>query len=192
MFLGKFDLSSQENWTSVTFHPIARRMGKKNIFCADVPGPKAGTSVSRVGSQKIVFAERFWYSSGCPFLALLWKSEALLSARPKIRRTNHHYFSKKIAIHPQFVLQCTSNLYCSTSGAPMLWGKENTVSAPSHLYGNMRPICIAICLPCVSKCFWWINLGGCGHWDAPQKEGEWRWKTQETQNGWEEVQIGER
>ena len=51
---------------------------------------------------------------------------------------------KSIAIHLLFVLQYAS-----------------------HLYRNTPPICIAIRLPFVSQYFW-ENLGGCGHRDAPQ------------------------
>ena len=60
---------------------------------------------------------------------------------------------ESIAIHLQFVLQYASNLYCSTFGAPTLWGQGIlSVLLPfvsqyaSHLYCNMPPICIAVLL----------------------------------------------
>ena len=59
---------------------------------------------------------------------------------------------KSIAIHLPFVLQCASNLYCSTFGP--LQGKYCQYS--SHLYRSTPPICIAIRLPFVSQCFWEI------------------------------------
>ena len=91
-----------------------------------------------------------------------------------VRNPSHHYFSKSIAIHLQFVLQYASNLYCSAFGAIELSGKGSTsVLFPyvsqyaSHLYRNTPLICMAICLPFVSQ-YCWEDLGGCGHQDGPQ------------------------
>ena len=60
-----------------------------------------------------------------------------------VRNTNHHYFSKSIAVHLQSVLQYAPRWYCSTSGVTELSGKGNTsVLLPfvsqyaSHLYRN--------------------------------------------------------
>ena len=71
---------------------------------------------------------------------------------------------QSIAIHFQFVLQYASNLYCSTFGAPTLWGKGSTsVLLPfvsqyaSHLYCNTPPVCIAVLL---GKS-WWLWSPGC-------------------------------
>ena len=86
-----------------------------------------------------------------------------------VRNPNHHYFSKRIAIHLQLVLQYTSNLYCSAFGVIELSGKGNTsVRLPfvpqyaSHLYRNTPPICIAILL---GKS-WWLWPPGC----SPERE----------------------
>ena len=83
-----------------------------------------------------------------------------------VRNPNHHYFSKK-------VLQYAPNLYCTAFGATEFPGKGNSSVLPpfvlqyaSHLYRSTSPICIAIRLPFVSQYFW-QNLGGCGHGDAP-------------------------
>ena len=72
---------------------------------------------------------------------------------------------KSIAIHLQFVLQYTSNLYCSTLGALRSEEREYCQYS-SHLYRSTPPICIAIRLPFVSQYFW-ENRGGCGRRDIP-------------------------
>ena len=73
---------------------------------------------------------------------------------------------KSIAIHFQFVLQCPSNLYCSTFSAHTS-GQREILSALSHLYRSTPPICIALPPPFVSQ----KNLGGCGHLYVPTKNG---------------------
>ena len=98
-------------------------------------------------------------SQTCQHLSSFICGNRPLINRPLDTARNHHYFSKNIAIHLQFVLQYASNLYCSTTRAPTLWGKGSTVRAP--------PICVAIRLPFLSQYFW-EGLGGCGHRDVPQ------------------------
>ena len=74
---------------------------------------------------------------------------------------------KSIAIHLPFVLQYASNLYRSAFCAPYALRKGKCCQYSSHLYRSTPPICIAIRLPFVSQYFW-EDLGGCGHRDAPQ------------------------
>ena len=65
-----------------------------------------------------------------------------------------------IAIDLQCVLQCASNLHCSTFGIREPWGRGNTLSSP--------PICIAIRLPFVSPDSG-ENTRCWGHRDAIQR-----------------------
>ena len=79
---------------------------------------------------------------------------------------------KSIAIHLPFVLQCASNLYCSTFGATELSGKGKTsVLLPfvspyaSHLYRHTPPICIAMLL---GKSWWLWSPGYSPFWSPTQ------------------------
>ena len=73
---------------------------------------------------------------------------------------------KSIAIHLPFVLQYASKLYCST--LPLGSKEREKCQYSSHLHRSTPPICIAIRLPFVSQYFW-ENLCGCGHRDAPHR-----------------------
>ena len=68
---------------------------------------------------------------------------------------------KSTAIHLQFVLQYFRHLQALRKGPYIRYS--------SHWHCSAPPICIAICLPFISQCFW-ENLGGWGLWDAPQSE----------------------
>ena len=62
-------------------------------------------------------------------------------------------------MHLEFVLQCTSNLYCSAFDAPYALRNQY----PSHLYRSTPPICIAIRLPFALKYFGGKILVVVGH-----------------------------
>ena len=71
-------------------------------------------------------------------------SHFLFRTQKNVRTPTTTTSQRGIAMHLQFVLQYTSNLYCSAFGAPTLGGKGNIVSTP--------PICIAVRLPFVLQC----------------------------------------
>ena len=89
-----------------------------------------------------------------------------------VRNPNHHFFSKSIAIHLQFVLQHASNLYCSTPPiciavllVPLRSEEREILSVllpfvsqyASHLYYNTPPIWITVLL----RKSWWLWSPGC-------------------------------
>ena len=72
------------------------------------------------------------------------------------RNPNHHYFSKSIAIHLQFVLQSASNWYCRVLSVPLTSQESEIHQYASHLYRSTLPICIAVLL---GKSWWLWSLG---------------------------------
>ena len=105
----------------------------------------------------------------------VWRVDFHNRNQKNVRNPNHHYFSKKYRNTPPICIAIRLPFVSQYFRCPYALRKGKCRQYSSHLYRNTPPICIAIRLPLVSQYFW-ENLGGCGHWDAPQERDLWNEK----------------